>query len=124
MNRVLLLAIFAIAFTGSQPASAQASLPDTESLSSSPTPGKKKGTVAERVLALVVDQFGDKAMGAQADTRFIQDLGGDRLDIVLLVMAAEEEFGVAVSDMDLGRIETVGDLTESVRMLLAEKRNR
>jgi acyl carrier protein len=126
MTRVFLSAIFfiAIAFAGSQLASAQALLPEETSLSSGNGAGKKKGTVAERVMALVMDEFGDKAMGASLETRFVQDLGGDRLDIVLLVMAAEGEFGIAVPDADLGRIETIGDLTECVRGLVAEKRGR
>ncbi len=124
MTRVFLLAIFFIAVAGSQLASAQAPLPDEASLAPGHGVAKKKGTVAERVLALVLDEFGDKAMGAGPETRFVQDLGGDRLDIVLLVMAAEGEFGITVSDSDLGRIETVGDLTECVRTLLADKRGR
>jgi acyl carrier protein len=123
MIRPILLAAITVAFAGNFTVSAQAQLPETETISAN-APGKKKGSVAERVLALVVDLFGDKAMAAQADTRFVQDLGGDRLDIVLLVMSAEEEFSVDVPDAELGRIETVGDLTDCVRKLLAEKRGR
>jgi acyl carrier protein len=123
MIRLILLAFITVAFAGNFTVSAQAQLPETETISAN-APGKKKGSVAERVLALVVDLFGDKAMAAQADTRFVQDLGGDRLDIVLLVMSAEEEFAIDVPDAELGRIETVGDLTDCVRKLLAEKRGR
>jgi len=121
MKRFFLLAIAAFTLAGSVCTFAAEALPEADVLISV---GKKKGTVAERVRALVADQFGDKAMGAGPETRIIQDLGGDRLDLVLLVMAVEEEFGVAVPDADLGRIETIGDLTDCVRALLAEKRGR
>jgi|GEM_PF-364520 len=121
MIRLILLTAFTIAVAGNLAVPAQAQLPDTQTLSGNAV-GKKKGSVAERVVALVIDLFGDKAMAAGPETRFVQDLGGDRLDIVLLVMSAGEEFGVEVPDADLGKIETVGDLTDCVRRLLAEKR--
>jgi acyl carrier protein len=40
---------------------------------------------------------------------FIDDLGADSLDIVELVMAFEEEFGVEIPDEEAEKISTVGD---------------
>ena len=40
---------------------------------------------------------------------FIDDLGADSLDIVELVMAFEEEFGVEIPDDAAEKINTVGD---------------
>jgi acyl carrier protein len=42
-----------------------------------------------------------------AEAKFIEDLGADSLDIVELVMALEEEFGVDIPDADT--LKTVGD---------------
>ena len=45
---------------------------------------------------------------------FIEDLGADSLDIVELVMAFEEEFGVEVPDEDAEKLQTVGDVIKYI----------
>ncbi|MBC3270995.1 acyl carrier protein [Pseudomonas sp. SWRI81] len=65
------------------------------------------GTVIERFQAIVVDHLNvdpDKVVGP-AD--FIEDLGADSLDVVELVMALEEEFGVQIPDDAAEGIATV-----------------
>jgi acyl carrier protein len=42
-------------------------------------------------------------------TRFKQDLDADSLDLYELVMELEDRYGVAVSEEEAARIETVGD---------------
>ena len=42
------------------------------------------------------------------DAKFGDDLDADSLDLVELVMALEEEFGIEVPEEDLEGIETVG----------------
>ncbi len=44
-----------------------------------------------------------------AEAKFIEDLGADSLDIVELVMALEEEFGLDIPDEDADKLRTVGD---------------
>jgi acyl carrier protein len=44
-----------------------------------------------------------------AEAKFIEDLGADSLDIVELVMALEEEFGIDIPDEDADKMKTVGD---------------
>jgi acyl carrier protein len=53
---------------------------------------------------LAVD--GDKVT---SDARFADDLDADSLDLVELVMALEEEFGVEVPEEELDGIQTVGE---------------
>ncbi len=48
------------------------------------------------------------------DTRFGDDLDADSLDLVELVMALEEEFGVEVPEEELEGVETVGQAYELV----------
>ena len=45
---------------------------------------------------------------------FIDDLGADSLDIVELVMAFEEEFGVEIPDDAAEKINTVGDANKYI----------
>lgn len=49
-----------------------------------------------------------------ADAKFGDDLDADSLDLVELVMALEEEFGVEVPEDELEGIETVGQAYELV----------
>ena len=48
------------------------------------------------------------------EARFGDDLDADSLDLVELVMALEEEFGVEVPEEDLEGIETVGQAYDLV----------
>jgi acyl carrier protein len=48
------------------------------------------------------------------EASFIDDLGADSLDIVELVMAFEEEFGVEIPDDAAEKITTVRDAIEYI----------
>ena len=45
---------------------------------------------------------------------FVDDLGADSLDIVELIMALEEEFGIEVPDEQAEKLLTVGDVTKYI----------
>ncbi|MXO64885.1 acyl carrier protein [Altericroceibacterium endophyticum] len=64
---------------------------------------------ADRVKKIVVEHLGVEAEKVTPDASFIDDLGADSLDIVELVMAFEEEFGVEIPDDAAEKIATVGD---------------
>lgn len=70
---------------------------------------------AERVQKIVVEHLGVEAEKVTPEASFIDDLGADSLDIVELVMAFEEEFGVEIPDDDAAeKITTVGDATSYI----------
>jgi acyl carrier protein len=64
---------------------------------------------ADRVTKIVVEHLGVEADKVTEDASFIDDLGADSLDIVELVMAFEEEFGVEIPDDAAEKISTVSD---------------
>ncbi|NNC46968.1 MAG: acyl carrier protein [Sphingomonas sp.] len=64
---------------------------------------------ADRVKKIVVEHLGVEAEKVTEDASFIDDLGADSLDIVELVMAFEEEFGVEIPDDAAEDIATVKD---------------
>jgi len=66
-------------------------------------------TVAEKVKSIIVEQLGVEADEVTSDASFIEDLGADSLDIVELVMAFEEEFGIEIPDEDAEKIAKVND---------------
>lgn len=63
----------------------------------------------EKVRDIVVEQLGVDADDVQIESTFIDDLGADSLDIVELIMAFEEEFGVEIPDEIAEKIKTVKD---------------
>jgi acyl carrier protein len=62
---------------------------------------------ADRVKKIVVEHLGVDAEKVTEEASFIDDLGADSLDIVELVMAFEEEFGVENTDDAAEKITTV-----------------
>jgi acyl carrier protein len=63
----------------------------------------------EKVKVVIVEQLNVEEADVVEDAAFVDDLGADSLDIVELVMALEEEFGISIPDEDAESIKTVGD---------------
>ncbi|MDY0322309.1 MAG: acyl carrier protein, partial [Arcobacteraceae bacterium] len=61
------------------------------------------------VKEVVVEQLDCNPDEVKAESKFIEDLGADSLDVVELVMALEERFGIEIPDEDAEKIMTVGD---------------
>ncbi|HAF31533.1 MAG: acyl carrier protein [Anaerovibrio sp.] len=64
----------------------------------------------EKVRDIVVDQLSVDADDVAIESTFIDDLGADSLDIVELIMAFEEEFGIEIPDSAAEKIKTVQDV--------------
>lgn len=54
------------------------------------------------------------------ESRLVEDLGGDSLDMLELIMSLEERFGIEVPDEDAEHIKTVRDVVDYVKKRLAE----
>jgi acyl carrier protein len=65
--------------------------------------------VEEKVKSIVVNQLGVNEEEVTKEASFVEDLGADSLDIVELVMALEEEFGIEIPDEEAEKIRTVGE---------------
>ena len=59
---------------------------------------------------LVSEQFAMEPAEVTMDTSFEEDLGADSVDLVELVMAMEEEYGITVSEDDAANLRTVSDI--------------
>jgi acyl carrier protein len=69
----------------------------------------------ERLFTTIADQLGVEREQVKTDASFTEDLGADSLDLVELIMALEEEFGVDIPDEDAEKIITVGDALNYLR---------
>ncbi len=70
--------------------------------------------VAEKVKSIIVDQLGVDEEEVTLDASFVDDLGADSLDIVELVMAFEEEFGIEIPDEEAEKITRVREAIEYI----------
>lgn len=62
----------------------------------------------EKIKGIIKDKLNVDVSDLKAESTFA-DLGADSLDIVELIMALEEEFGIEIPDEDAEKIKTVGD---------------
>lgn len=64
----------------------------------------------ESVKAVVVEQLSVDESEVKSESRFIEDLNADSLDVVEFVMALEEKFSIEIPDEEAEKIKTVGDV--------------
>ncbi len=74
----------------------------------------------EKIKDIVVTQFNVEASNINIETSFRDDLNADSLDLVELIMALEDEFGLEIEDEDLDSIKTLGDALEYIKRNLNE----
>lgn len=75
----------------------------------------KDELILEKVKSILVEQLGIESDEINLDSNFTDDLNADSLDIVELVMAMEQEFGMAIPDEEAERIHTVGDAIDFIK---------
>jgi acyl carrier protein len=63
----------------------------------------------ERIRSIIADQLEVQEDEVVPEASFTDDLGADSLDLVELVMAMEEEFGIEITDEEAERIQSVQD---------------
>lgn len=74
--------------------------------------------VLEKVKELVAVQFNVDEEEIGLETSFKDTLNADSLDLVELVMALEDEFGMDVEDDEVEEILTIGDAVEYINNIL------
>ncbi len=72
-------------------------------------------SIEARVRSIIADQLGISEEEIKPESKFIEDLGADSLDIVELIMAMEEEFQTEIPDEEAEKIRSVGDAIEYVK---------
>ncbi len=68
----------------------------------------------DKIREVLAKQFEIDPETITADTSLIDDIGADSLDVVELIMALEDEFGVKISDEDAAKLDTVGRICEYI----------
>ena len=73
--------------------------------------------IFEKVAAELAQQFELDPETITLDTNLVDDLGADSLDVVELIMALEDSFGIAISDEDAAELYTVRRIVDYLEKL-------
>lgn len=76
--------------------------------------------ILEKIKEIIVIQFNVDSKDIGLETSFRDDLNADSLDLVELIMALEDEFGLEIEDADVEAIKTIGDVIDYLKNNLDE----
>ncbi len=68
----------------------------------------------EDIQAVIAEQLNVDATQVTPEAEFVKDLGADSLDVVELIMALEEKFGIEIPDEQAEKIVNVGDVVKYI----------
>ena len=77
-----------------------------------------RAEVLAQIQSIAVEQFGTSAASISETTSFVDDLGADSLDVVTMVIAFEEAFGISIPDE---RIESLGLVSDVIDFVIEER---
>jgi len=68
----------------------------------------------DKLKEILVDVLGIKSEDIKIESRFVEDLGADSLDLVELIMSFEDKFGIQINDEQAEKIVTVKDALDYI----------
>ena len=74
--------------------------------------------VLDKLKEIIAAQFGIDADEVGEETDIVADLGADSLDVVEMMMALEEEYGITIDDSKVAELKTVGDVAACVEGMI------
>lgn len=69
----------------------------------------------ERLASAIADVLDIEQDTVTSDSKFVEDLGADSLDILEIIMGIEEEFGIKIPTESTENVVTVGDAFEAIK---------
>ena len=71
----------------------------------------------QKIKELIAEKLSKKVEDIKIESRLVEDLGADSLDVVELIMAFEDEFGIALPDEDVAKLKTIKDIVTYITNL-------
>lgn len=70
----------------------------------------------EKIQEIIADVLNIDVCEIHTDSKFVDDLGADSLDIFQIVMGIEETFDIEIDNTEADKIVTVGDAVEQIKL--------
>lgn len=70
--------------------------------------------ILEKIKDIMEEELGKDRNEVTLESDIIKDLGLDSLDIVMLIMAVEDEYGFTADDDEIVNLKTVGDVVKYI----------
>lgn len=71
----------------------------------------------EKIQAMLAEELNLPVSKVTAESKIVEDLGADSLDVVELLSRLEDEFGIVIPDEDVEGLITVGDVAAELEKL-------
>ena len=72
----------------------------------------------DRLISAIADVLDLDKSTITADSKFVDDLGADSLDVLEIIMGIEDEFGIQIPTDQTESIVTVGDAYDKIKQAL------
>jgi acyl carrier protein len=79
--------------------------------------GMSKPTTFEKLSDILIEQLGVEPGEISADSRIIEDLGADSLDVAEIILAIEREWNMEIDDATAEAVTTVGEVIAHIDYL-------
>jgi acyl carrier protein len=73
-----------------------------------------KNEVFGQIRKIIVEKFNLEEEEIKLDSSFVEDLGADSLDLVDLIMALEDEFGIKIEEEDTDNLKCIEDVVNFI----------
>ena len=74
----------------------------------------------EKIQEIIADVLNIDMYEIQMESKFVDDLGADSLDIFQIIMGIEETFDIEIDNNEADKISTVGDAVEQIKAAKTE----
>jgi acyl carrier protein len=68
----------------------------------------------DKIKSVIAEQLGVDEASITAETRLIEDLNADSLDLAAMVLDLEEQYDIEIPDEDLEKLTTIGTIAEYI----------
>ena len=69
----------------------------------------------EKIQKIIAEEMNLNVEDVKPESRFVEDLAADSLDVIQIVLKLEEEFDIEIPDSDAEKVATVGDVVDYIK---------
>lgn len=66
--------------------------------------------IEKKVTDILVEKLGVEPEDVKSEADFREDLEGDSLDLMMVIMEIEKDFHISITDEEADQVKTVGDI--------------